>query len=183
MSLIKDLFIEFFKFYNNLGINSPKGIIIKLSENNSLIDFFIDDNNYIGRSYKMIYNMFIKEQNEQLEKLLDLKIKNGIFDIHCKNKINIQEIQEEEIFSLNLPDSISFIDIIFNSSYRKIIDTFPINYKLYKEYEINYDLIEETLTNLLLKNKKLLNDYITEFIYNNEAFTYQVSNKIKIQIN
>ena len=176
----KDSFNQFFKFYNNLGINSPKGIIIKLSENNSLNDFFIDDNNYIGRSYKMIYNIFIKEQNEKLEKLLNLKIKKGIFDIHCKNKINIQEINEDEIFNLNLPKSISFIDIIFNSSYRKIIDTTPINYKLYKEYEINFDLIEEKLTELLLKNKKLLNDYITEFIYNKDAFTHHVSNKINL---
>jgi hypothetical protein len=38
-------------------------------------------------------------------------------------KIIIQQINEKEIFTSNLPKIISFTDILFNSSYRKIIDS------------------------------------------------------------
>ena len=64
---------------------------MKLSEENSkLSDFFIDDDNEIGKSYKYIYNQFIKEQNKEISGLLDIKIRNGIFERDCKNKISIQ---------------------------------------------------------------------------------------------
>ena len=46
----------------------------------------------------------------------------------------------------------------FNPSYRKIVDT--KKYENYKEYEINLDSTETKMTNLLLKNKKLLNNRI-----------------------
>ena len=65
-----------------------------------------------------------------------------------------------------------------NSSYRKIIDSETRSNESYKEYEINYDLIEENMTELLLKNKKLLNNEVTEFIYNDEVFANQVTNLI-----
>jgi len=81
---------------------------------------------------------------------------------------------------LNLPKKNSFIEILFNASYRKILDTVPINYKFYKEYVINYDYIEEIMTELLLKNKKLLNGNLTEFIYNNEVFNNQITNIITL---
>ena len=55
-----------------------------------------------------------------------------------------------------------------------------INYKLYKEYVINLDFIEETLTELLLKNKKLLNENIADFVYNNEVFNNKVTNLITL---
>ena len=32
-----------------------------------------------------------------------MKIEKGIFDFNCKNKINIQQINENEIFTLNFP--------------------------------------------------------------------------------
>ena len=50
-----------------------------------------------------------------------------------------------------------------------------MNYNSYKEYIINYDLIEENM-NLLQNNKKLLNETITEFIYNNQLFSNQITN-------
>ena len=118
---------------------------------------------------------FIKEQNEKTEKLLDLKIEKGIFDSNCKTKISIQKINENEIFNFNLPTKNSFIDILFDASYRKILDSDIRSYELYNEYAINYDLIEEKMTDLFLKNKKLLNDDITYFIYNNETFSHQIS--------
>ena len=70
-----------------------------------------------------MYKNFAKEQNEKLEPLLDNKIEKGIFDNNCKNRINIQQIDEEEILTLHFPKKVSFIEILFNSSYRKIIDS------------------------------------------------------------
>ena len=160
----RELFDKFIEFYNNSKIRI-EGNILELNNENYLCDFFINENNKYGKSYKNIYNEFIKQQqNEEVEKILNMK--NIIL-----NKINIQQINEKEILTLKLPAEVSFIDIIFNSSYRKIIDDTSISYK---EYVINFEIIEEILTELLLKNKKLLNGNITEFIYNNEVFNSQL---------
>ena len=112
----------------------------------------------------------------EIENLLDLKISNGIFDLNCKNKINIQEINKNDIFNLKLPEDFSFIKILFHSSYRKIQE--DINYNSCIEYIINFDLIEKYMTDLLLKNKKLLNETINVFKYSNEVFTNQVTDVI-----
>ena len=45
---------------------------------------------------------------------------------------------------------------------------------------INFDLIEKYMTDLLLKNKKLLNETINEFIYSNEVFTNQITDVITL---
>ena len=176
----KIIFDDFIKFYNN----EIKEIKIKeqltLSNENPLIDFFIREDNKFGKTYKMIYKLFIKQQNENIEKLLDEKIMKGIFDINCKNKVDAQQINENEIFNLNLDDYNSFIDIVFNSSYRKILDIIPIRYNSYREYVINFNLIEEIMTDLLLKKKKLLNGNITEFIYNNDLFNDQITNVVTL---
>ena len=75
----------------------------------------------------------------------------------CKNTISIQQIKEEEIFTFNIrKKKFNFIEVICNSSYRKVIDT--KNYENYNEYEINLDSTETKMTNLLLKIKKLLNN-------------------------
>jgi hypothetical protein len=87
-------------------------------------------------------------------------------------KANIQQIEEKELLTLKLPENVLFIDLLFSSSYRKILDN---NSMKYKEYNINFDFIEERLFELLLKNKKLLNEDITEFIYNNELFSFQLN--------
>ena len=110
--------------------------------------------------------------------------KKGIYDLSDKIKVNVQQLDENEIFNLKLPDNISFIDIIFNLSYRRMLDLYPNGYGIYKEYVINYKLIEETITDLLLNNKQLLNESneenetITKFIYNDELFSNQISNYI-----
>jgi hypothetical protein len=134
----KKLIDDFFNFYNKLEINND---IIKLSNENHLIDLFITDDNAIGKSYKEIYKKFANEQNTKLENLLENKIQNGIFDNNYRTKINIQQITEKEIFTFKLPEKISFTEIIFNSSYRKVLDEEPGNYESYKEYAINYDMI------------------------------------------
>ena len=161
---------KFIKFYNHIRKKGTR----ELSIDNPITDFLLIDNEF-GEAYKNIYYNFINEQNMKLEKLLDEKIDKGIFDISCKNKINIQQIDENEIFTLNLPKKISFLDILYNSSYRKILDSISRDYEVYKEFEINYDLIEKYMTELLLSNKKLLNSNITEFIDNTELFSNQVT--------
>ena len=160
----KKLIDDFIKYYNKLKIKDNNGNIIKLkSSNNHLSDFFIDNNNEIGKTYKNIYKKFIMKQNEELETLLDIKITAGKLDDVCKNKINIQQIKEDEIFAFNEPEKSLFIKIVFNSSYRKIID--ENNYKKYSQYEINLDSIERDMTNSILKKKKLLTENISEFCY------------------
>ena len=175
----KELIDDFIEFYNNLKIDD-NGTIIKISNKNSLCDFFLDNDNVIGRSYQKIYFEFIKEQNKKIEKLLDMKIEKGIFDINCKTEISIQKINENEIFNYNLPTKHSIMDIFFNASYRKILDSNTRSYELYNEYEINYDFIEENMTDLFLKNKKLINKEITYFIYNNETFSHQLKDLITL---
>ena len=171
----KQLFDNFIDFYNNLEL---KELYNKenISNDNTLNNFFIDGNNKFGKTYKIIYKHIIKQQNELIENLLDAKIDKGIFDANSKNKINVQFINENELFSLNLPKNIKFIDIVYNNSYRKIVDDYPLGYKYYNEYIINIDILEEKMTEILLKNKKMLNDNIIEFIYNNEDFKYKITN-------
>ena len=136
---------------------------------NTLSDLVIDDSNEIGKSYKNIYKIFIEKQNDALKDILEIKINSN-----CRNKINIQQIREDEIFILNTTEKFSFIDTVYNSSYRKIIDT--QSEKNYNTLEINLPVIEENMTDLLLKNKKLLNqDLIIDFSYNNEIFDYQLN--------
>ena len=172
----KKLIKDFIKFYNKLKLKDSNGNIIELKANkNHLCDFFIDNCNEIGKTYKNIYKIFIKKQNEEIKNLLDIKIEEGIIDSNCKNRINIQNILKNEIFTINDPEKISFINLIFNYSYRKIVDN--NNYEEYNQYEIDYESIEQGMTNSLLKKKKLLNEDeedIIEFIYNNEVFNNEV---------
>ena len=168
---------KFIVFYNELKICDNKGNEIKLTKENKLCDFVIDDNNEVGKTYKKIYKKFIEKQNNEIKEILDIKINEGIFNSNCRNKINVQQIKEDEIFNLNSSEKFSFIDIIYNSSYRKVIDT--QNEKDYNSFEINLLDIEEDMTELLLKNKKLLNeDLIIDFSYNNEIFDNQVNDLI-----
>ena len=45
----------------------------------------------------------MEKQNEELKDLLDTKINLGIFNNNCKNRISIQQIKENEIFTFNIP--------------------------------------------------------------------------------
>ena len=150
----KEKIEEFIKVYNDFNIEI-KGKY-NLSISNKLSEFFIEDNenNPIGKSYIKIYKEFIKTQNEQLKPLLDNKIENDKNDnsfINCIEKVNIQNIKEDEIFTLNLSEQ-SLMEIIFNNSYRK----FAINNdrKSANQYNINYEQIEENMADMLLKEKK-----------------------------
>ena len=70
----------------------------------------------------------------------------------------------------------SFTAVIFNSSYRKYLDTHK--HENYNEYEIRLKQIESEMTNSLLKNKKILNYDVTGFTFNNEVFTYKIGDLI-----
>ena len=168
---------QFIEFYNKLQIKDTNGNQITLAiDKNHLSDFVIDESNEIGKSYINIYKIFIRKQNEEINDLLLKKVISGVFSQNSTNKINIQQIKEDQIFNLNTNKDFSFTNIIFNYSYREIIDN--QNYKSYNRYVINFDLIESKMTDLLLKNKKLLNEEINEFIYNNEAFNSEIDNLI-----
>ena len=176
----KELFNKFIKFFNSVEIKDIKNKE-KLSSKNPLSNYFIIDSSNFGKAYKRIYEKFIQVQNDKLNDLLDIKIEKGQFDINCKNRVNIQQITEKEIFNSKLPNDDSFINILFNSSYRKILDySSTISYKSYSEYVIDYDEIERNMTELLLRNKKLLNDNITVFIYNDEVFSNKVTDIITL---
>ena len=157
---------------------------MELNVENKICDFLLIDDNKYGKSYKEIYKIFINKQNEELEDLLNKKISSGEFNNNCKERINVQQIKKNEIFILS--KSSNFIEILFNSSYRKYIDTKKQDD--YKEYEIDLKQIEEEMTNSFLKNKKLLNDNLIGFNFNNEVFSNEISDiksnfKYKMDIN
>ena len=102
-----------------------------------------------------------------MESLFDKKINSGELDAKCKNKIKVHQIKKNEIFSLT--KKFNFNEIIFNSSYRRYIDT--EKYENYNEYEINLKKIEKEMTNSLLKNKKLLSYEMKEFYF---SFDYGI---------
>ena len=155
-------------------IKDNKNNNIRLDIENKLEDFFVEDNG-IGITYKNIYKKFIKIQNEKLEPLLNIKLQKGLFDSNCKTKVNIQYINERDVFTLKLPKNLSFTDILFNFSYRKFLDLNTFNNKTFREFEIDYDKIEENLTDLLLYNKKLFSEEIIDFYYNDELFSVQLT--------
>ena len=175
-----ELFDGFVEFYKNVKLDEIK-YKPNLTIDNKLCDFFMHDDTDFGRIYEIIYKYFIKQQNENIKNLYE---KKGIYNLSDKIKVNVQQLDKNEIFNLKLPDNISFIDVIFNLSYRRMLDLYPNGYSIYKEYVINYELIEETITDLLLNNKQLLNESskenetITKFIYNDELFSNQISNHI-----
>ena len=102
-----------------------------MSNKNKLSDFLLDPESEYGKSYENILQKFINRQNDELTDLLEKKIIGGIFDVNCENKINIQQIKEDEIFTLNAPDLFSFLNEAFNSSYKKIIN--DKNYEIYNQ--------------------------------------------------
>ena len=178
----KDLIEDFIDLYNDFElmiVNSDgKKEELRLDSNkNNICDFLLIDENKYGKSYKGIYQKYIEMQNKELESLLNIKIDKRIFNENCKIKINVQQIKENEIFTFDIPKIFNFISVVCNSSYRRIIDT--QNYENYNEYEINLDSIEDIMTDLLIKNKKLLNNKLIEFSYDNEVFSYEINDLIK----
>ena len=145
---------SFIDFYNNLKLEDSKNNKLELSETNKLADFFIDDQNEFGKSYKKIYAEFIKEQNEEISDLLENKIEREVFERNCKDKINIQSASENEIFITNLNDKFSFVEVVFNCSYRKI--ALDKNINSYNQFEVDLGMIEDEMTEILLRNTNFI---------------------------
>ena len=161
----------FMDFYNKLECKDINNEKLVLSEESKLADFFVDNGNEFGKSYKDIYSKFIKEQNSEISDLLDNKIEKEIFERNCKDKINIQSANPDEVFITSLSEKFSLVEVIFNSSYRKI--ALDKDYNSYNQYEVYLDLIEDEMTELLLKNKKLFNESIINFVYSNEKLEFE----------
>jgi hypothetical protein len=167
---------DFIELYNSFEIKDDEGNNLELDkEKNSIIDFLLIDDNKYGKSYKNIYKEFINRQNNSLEGLLNEKISAGVFNSKSKNRVSVQKIKESEIFTSENIDK-TFTNAIFNSSYRKYINTQkPENYN---EYEIRMEQIESEMTDSILKGKKLLNDDIIRFNFDNEVFTFGIGDLI-----
>ena len=166
----------FINFYNNLEYKNTKNESLKLSEQSKLADFFVDDGNEFGKSYKEIYGQFIKEQNTEISDLLENKIENDVFERDCKDKINIQSATSKEVFITTLSDKFSLVEVIFDSSYRKI--ALDKDYNSYNQFQVDLELIEEEMTEKLLRNKKLFNESIINFVYSNEKLEFENKNII-----
>ena len=153
---------DFIELYNSFEIKDDERNNLELDkEKNSITDFLLIEDNIYGKSYKKIYKEFINRQNNSLEGLLNEKISTGVFYSKSKNRVSVQKIKENEIFTSENIDE-TFTNAIFNSSYRKFINTQkPENYN---EYEIRVEQIESEMTDSLLKDKKLFNYDIIDLV-------------------
>ena len=159
-------------------VEEDKDFLKLNSSENSLADILLDPENKYGKAYISILQKFIEKQNNELSDILEKKMAEGQIYSNANFKIDIQQIKENEVFTFNMPDKFSFVNETTNSSYRKVIDN--KKYGSYNEHEISWNSLEERLTNILIKNKKLLKSDIIEFVYNNENFTKKLSNIINI---
>ena len=173
---ITKLIDKFISIINDFKLEYKEKVIKLDVKKNYINDFVINDNNKYVEAYKLIYKNFAKKQNDVIEDLLNKKCALGIFKSDCLNKINIQQIKESEIFTFETPKKFNFISVFINSSYRKIIDTGK--YENYNDFIIFLDSIEEEMTDLLLKNKKILNCEFIEFKYKDEVFSNGINNLI-----
>ena len=170
----KKLIDNFIILFNSFELKDKEGNKLELNVENKICDFLLIDDNKYGKAYQPIYKKFIEKQNKELEDLLNKKISLGEFNINCKNRINVQQIKENEIFTLHKKSS--FIKTLFNSSYRKYIDT--LKHSNYNEYEIDLKQLEVEMTNSFLENKKLLNEDLIGFNFDNEVFSIELNDEI-----
>ena len=150
----KPLCMSFFKIIKNTYDNI-------LKEDDTLVKFLIDKNTEESEKLIDIYKEYIKAQNYMIGDLLENKYKLKGFPIY--EKINIQSLEKDEIFSFKLKKT-CLTEIIFENSFRK--DNF-------RDIEINYNKIEDKLTDKLLMKVKLVNDNLRYIIYNNEEYLHK----------
>ena len=178
----KNLCDNFIKMWNKY--NKPTELNIKMP----LEVFLLDKEN--NKKFIEFYNKFIDAQNTILEPLLDEKIRIAMFNEKDKEKVYIQNINEDNIINFNLEKEFkNFNNLILINSKRNIftLSNNTINYNNYSDYIIDYDEIEKTLTNIFLANKKLFSNEITVINYKNDNY-YNIiipkfiSTKIQIEI-
>ena len=170
----KELFNKFIDIFNKYIDENEEEYMNNIKNNLDiklpLFNFFITDENEFSDKYKYIYKLFIDKHNEIVGKLLEKKSKN--FNVQNKkdNKINIEDITKEDDILIT-KDDFSFQNDLFDNSYRKVI--LDGNYLEFNNFEINFEYIEEILTEKLLKNKKLISDEILNFKYKDEDLEFE----------
>ena len=172
----RDLINKFIEIFNKYEFKIKDKKLELNVNNNCLCDFILDENNKYGKCYKRFYEEFAQKRNKKLLEFLDIKSKEGKYNSNCFMEIDIQQINGEEIFTDDAFKKLNFIEVMFNSSYRKFIDT--QNYENYNDFIIFLDVLEEEITDLLLSNKRLLNCDLIGFKYKNEEFSYQINDLI-----
>ena len=157
----KSLYEEYFKKIRTIDedLILRKGVPIS--------KFLIIKNSDEGKKLIEIYKKYIKDQNDLINEIA--KEKHDQKGLPLPEKINVQIIKKEEIFSFDLGKT-CLTEIIFESSNRD---------SNFRNIIVNYDKIEEKLTEILLKNKKLLNDNITYFVFKDEIITPNYNEFIK----
>mgnify|MGYP006872986723 CR=1 FL=1 len=158
---------DFIKLWNNIKEKeSPQ-----LNNTMPLSKFFIDNND--NKYFINIYNKFVSIQNRIVEPLINKKINKGILTETRKEKLSVQDINENEIITFKLENEYkSFANLVLNYSIRNIFNLrdITINYSNYNKYNVDIDKIEEILTNSFLINKKLFSNEIKEIIYKNDFY-------------
>ena len=157
----RPLYEEYFKAIKTID----KGLILRKED--PISKFLIIKNSDEGKKLIGIYKRYIKAQNDLINEIV--REKHYQKDLPIPEKINVQIIKKEEIFSFDLGKT-CLTEIIFENSNRN---------NNFKDIIVNYEKIEEKLTEILLKNKKLLNDNITYFVFKNEIITPNYNEFIK----
>ena len=145
-------------FFNNLK-KIDENLTIK--KNDHLNKFLISKNSDEGEQSHEIYQKYIREQNNLIEDILINKHNYQGFPI--PEKINVQSALQEEIFSFKIKKT-CLTEIIFENSFRDCN---------FKKIIINYDNIENQLTDKLLRKVKMFNDNIKFVIYSNQKYLYE----------
>ena len=97
---------KFVEIYNNFNLKHELKV-----RKNCIGDLVLDDNNKYGKTYIALYKKFAELQNDKLKDLINKKCVLGVFKSDCINKINIQQIKEDEIFTFNIPKKFNFINV------------------------------------------------------------------------
>ena len=161
----KKIFEDFFKNIKNIDEN------LDLKEDDNLSKFLIDKNSEESDKLVKIYDKYIEEQNKIIRDLI--KKKHDEKGFLLTEEINVQSIQKDEIFTFKLKNT-SFIEIIFENSYRD---------KSFRNIIVNYENIEEILTDKLLRKTKLVNNNLKYIIYINEEYLHENTSKYNEFIN
>ena len=151
----KPICTSYFKNIKNFSDN------LVLKEDDVIKKFLIDKNSDESEKIIDIYQKYISEQNYMIKDILVKKHNDIGFPI--AEEINVQSIQNNEIFSFKLKNT-CLTEIIFENSIRN---------KNFRDITIYYDKIEDKLTKKLLKKVKLLNNNLKYIVYKNEEYLHE----------
>lgn len=170
-------------FQNLIKINKDgkdKTIEFKrdLSVSYFLLDNFGNDNeNFLY----LAYMKFIEIQNSILESLLNKLNQNDLFDEikeTIKIPINVSNATKDEIIDFLILNKFKLFNILYSSSFRDIsIIQDKVNYRRYRNLEMNLKKIEKNF-GLLLEGKRLFNKQnIESVVYLGEEYLHEKNKK------